>query len=66
VVLQLEGWAWGLQLFTVKNKLVTKSSKQPQTWKETGGELLQILYWTFEFHEMLGNYQWPNFWWPLE
>jgi hypothetical protein len=23
----------------------------------TGGELLRIRYWTFGFHEMLGNYR---------
>jgi hypothetical protein len=23
----------------------------------TGGELLWIQYWTFEFHKMLGNYR---------
>jgi hypothetical protein len=27
VVFQLGGWAWGLQLLTVKNKLVTKDHK---------------------------------------
>jgi hypothetical protein len=31
VVLQLGGWAWSYQLFTFKNKLVTKCHKGPQT-----------------------------------
>jgi hypothetical protein len=29
VVVQLGGWAWGEQLLTVKNKLVTKIFKKP-------------------------------------
>jgi hypothetical protein len=35
VVLQLGGWAWGYQLLTVKNKLVTKILKTPRTWKNS-------------------------------
>jgi hypothetical protein len=31
VTLQIEGWAWGLQLLTVKTKLVTKIHKKPRT-----------------------------------
>jgi hypothetical protein len=34
VVLHLGGWAWGLQLLTVKNKLVTKIQKKPRTWTD--------------------------------
>jgi hypothetical protein len=35
VVLQLGGWAWGQQLLTVKNKLVTKDHKKPRTWTDS-------------------------------
>jgi exonuclease III len=34
VVLQLGGWAWNQQPLTVKNKLVTKTSKKPGTWTD--------------------------------
>jgi hypothetical protein len=37
VVLQLGGWAWGYKLLTVKNKLVTKINKTPQTWTDSLG-----------------------------
>jgi hypothetical protein len=35
VVLQLGGWVWGYQLLTVKNKLVMKIRKKPQTWTDS-------------------------------
>jgi hypothetical protein len=35
VVLQLGGWAWGKQLLTVKNKLVTKILKKLRTWTDS-------------------------------
>jgi hypothetical protein len=35
VVLQLGGWAWGYQLLTVKNKLVTKILKKPRIWTDS-------------------------------
>jgi hypothetical protein len=31
VVLQLGGWAWGSQTFTIKIKFVTKTAVEPQT-----------------------------------
>jgi mitochondrial fission protein ELM1 len=34
VVLQLGGLAWGYQIITVKNMLVTKILKKPQTWTD--------------------------------
>jgi hypothetical protein len=35
VVFQLGGWAWGLQPFTVKNKVVTKNFMKPRTWTDS-------------------------------
>jgi hypothetical protein len=32
VALQLGGWAWGYNPLTVKNKLFTKTSKEPRIW----------------------------------
>jgi hypothetical protein len=29
------GWAWGKQSFTVKNKLVTKTSIEHRTWTDS-------------------------------
>jgi hypothetical protein len=34
-IFQLGGWAQGLQLLTLKNKLVTKSHKGPWTWTDS-------------------------------
>jgi hypothetical protein len=34
VVLQLEGWAWGSQSFTVKHTFVTKHEIQLRTWTD--------------------------------
>jgi hypothetical protein len=35
VAFQLGGWAWGTQILTVKNKLVTKDHKKPRTWTDS-------------------------------
>jgi hypothetical protein len=35
MVLQLGGWAWGQQPFTIKNKFVTKVIKEPLTWTDS-------------------------------
>jgi hypothetical protein len=35
VILQLAGWVWGQQLFTVKNMLVTNIQQRPRTWTDT-------------------------------
>jgi hypothetical protein len=35
VVLQLRCWAWGQQLLTLKNKLVTNCHKGPRNWADS-------------------------------
>jgi hypothetical protein len=35
VVLQLGGWAWSKQPFTIKNKFVTKNEIEPRTWTDS-------------------------------
>jgi hypothetical protein len=35
MVLQLGGWAWGYQPFTVKSNFVTKVITEPRTWTDS-------------------------------
>jgi hypothetical protein len=52
VVLQLGGWAWGLQPFTVKNKFVMKNATEPQTWMEYLEKCPQAMEYGYEIQLM--------------
>jgi hypothetical protein len=38
VVLQLGGWAWGQQPYTIKSKLVTECSNETETYTNSRNE----------------------------
>jgi hypothetical protein len=42
MVLQLEGQAWGFQLLTIKNKLVTNCHKAARTWTDSLDKRLKL------------------------